>query len=259
MPCNDKPTNCAPCQDCAPSGDPVLPRCQDVVLPAGTYRNATVVVNTQGCISAVQAGEADLYTPDPCCAPVGGGGTGGPGLPGPPGPAGAAASVEVGTVSTGAPGSAASVTNTGTASAAVFNFVIPRGQPGQDGTVEGGIDLNGPGLVFDGGVLTSTTPSWPPVMNVATTAQPVGFLLSADKNPTSGQLTLTLDATSYDIALRAALQGQFDAQQAQIDSLIEQLSAAQAQIAALTTRANGVDVQLEDITDRLDTCCPPAP
>lgn len=259
MPCNDKPTNCAPCQDCAPAGDPILPRCQDVVLAAGTYRNATVVVSAEGCIVSVQAGEPDLYTPDPCCAPVRGGGSGGTGLPGPPGPAGAAASVTVGTVSTGAPGTPASVDNVGTASAAVLNFVIPRGQPGQDGTVEGGISLNGPGLVFEGGVLTGTTPLWPPVMTVLATAEPAGILLNAAKDPSTGQLTLALDATSYDTALRAALQGQFEAQQAQIDSLIEQLSAAQAQIAALTTRANGVDVQLEDLTDRLDTCCPPTP
>lgn len=258
MPCNDKPTNCAPCQDCEPSGDPVLPRCQDIVLPPGTYRNATVVVNAGGCISAVQAGEADLYTPDPCCAPVGGGGSGGTGLPGPPGPAGAAASVTVGTVSTGAPGSAASVTNTGTPSAAVFNFVIPRGADGADGSAGSGASLNGPGLVFEDGLFQGTTPVWPPVYTAIATSAPVGFELTATKDP-NGALTIELDATSYDTALRADLQSQFDAQQAQIDSLILQLTAAQEAITTLTSRADATDVQLEDLTDRLDTCCPPAP
>ncbi len=40
-----------------------------------------------------------------------------------------AATVEVGTVTTGAPGTEASVTNRGTANAAVLDFTIPRGDP----------------------------------------------------------------------------------------------------------------------------------
>ena len=44
---------------------------------------------------------------------------------------GAAATIAVGTVSTGAPGSAATVTNSGTSSAAVFDFVIPKGDNGE--------------------------------------------------------------------------------------------------------------------------------
>ena len=53
------------------------------------------------------------------------------------GPRGEAATVSVGTTTTGDPGGSASVTNSGTSSDAVFNFVIPRGQqgtPGQDGS-----------------------------------------------------------------------------------------------------------------------------
>ena len=46
---------------------------------------------------------------------------------------GAAASVSVGTVSTGAAGSNASVTNSGTSSAATLNFTIPRGATGATG------------------------------------------------------------------------------------------------------------------------------
>ena len=52
---------------------------------------------------------------------------------GSPGPAGPAATVTVGTTTTLAPGAAATVTNTGTTSAAVFNFGIPQGQPGAPG------------------------------------------------------------------------------------------------------------------------------
>ena len=56
-----------------------------------------------------------------------------PGATGPQGPAGTngtAATVTVGTTTTGAPGTQASVTNVGTQSAAILNFVIPEGQPG---------------------------------------------------------------------------------------------------------------------------------
>ena len=52
---------------------------------------------------------------------------------GAPGPSGAAATISIGTVTTGAAGSQAQVTNAGTASAAVFNFVIPQGAKGADG------------------------------------------------------------------------------------------------------------------------------
>ncbi len=54
------------------------------------------------------------------------------------GPSGAAATVSVGTVTTGAAGSQASVTNSGTAGAAVLNFTIPQGAPGTGGGGGGG-------------------------------------------------------------------------------------------------------------------------
>ena len=52
------------------------------------------------------------------------------GQPGTPGTDGAAATIAVGTVTTGAPGSDAAVTNSGTSSAAVFDFAIPQGPVG---------------------------------------------------------------------------------------------------------------------------------
>ena len=69
--------------------------------------------------------------------------TGATGATGPQGPTGAtgatgatgtAATITVGTTTTGSPGSSASVTNSGTSSAAVFNFTIP----GASGVVAGG-------------------------------------------------------------------------------------------------------------------------
>lgn len=60
------------------------------------------------------------------------------GSAGPTGPSGAAATVSVGTVTTGAAGTQASVTNSGTATAAVLNFTIPQGAPGTSGGGGGG-------------------------------------------------------------------------------------------------------------------------
>jgi Collagen triple helix repeat (20 copies) len=54
------------------------------------------------------------------------------------GPSGAAATVSVGTVTTGAAGTQASVSNSGTSSAAVLNFTIPQGAAGANGTGSGG-------------------------------------------------------------------------------------------------------------------------
>jgi hypothetical protein len=63
---------------------------------------------------------------------------------GPSGPSGAAATVTVGTVTTGLAGSTATVTNSGTASAAVLNFTIPQGAAGLNGS--GGGSGGGGGL-----------------------------------------------------------------------------------------------------------------
>ena len=49
------------------------------------------------------------------------------------GPTGTAATIAAGTTTTGAPGTSATVTNSGTSSAAVFNFQIPRGDVGATG------------------------------------------------------------------------------------------------------------------------------
>ena len=67
---------------------------------------------------------------------------------GPPGPEGndgddgAAATIAVGVTATGQPGTEATVINTGTTSAAIFNFTIPKGdkgEPGKDGDGAGTI------------------------------------------------------------------------------------------------------------------------
>ena len=68
--------------------------------------------------------------------------TGPQGEPGPagangaPGKDGAAATITVGTVTTGEPDTPASVTNSGTPNAAVLDFVIPKGDPGDSSITE---------------------------------------------------------------------------------------------------------------------------
>ena len=63
------------------------------------------------------------------------------GATGATGASGAAATISVGTVSTTAYGNPAQVTNSGTSSAAVFDFVIPQGQPGEEVTDMSGLVL----------------------------------------------------------------------------------------------------------------------
>ena len=55
------------------------------------------------------------------------------GEPGPAGADGKAATIQVGTVTASAPGSSPQVTNDGSENAAVFNFVLPRGEAGPQG------------------------------------------------------------------------------------------------------------------------------
>ena len=57
------------------------------------------------------------------------------GATGATGPTGPAATIQVGNVITGEPGTAAEVINTGTEENAIFDFVIPRGEPGGGGGV----------------------------------------------------------------------------------------------------------------------------
>lgn len=57
------------------------------------------------------------------------------GVQGAQGPAGNAATITIGNVTTSAPGTAAQVTNRGTSSAAVLDFVLPKGKDGADGGI----------------------------------------------------------------------------------------------------------------------------
>lgn len=92
--------------------------------------------------------------------------TGPAGAQGDPGPTGSAATVNVGTTTTGSAGTSASVTNSGTSSAATLNFTIPRGDTGSTGaagadgkTVRNGIGAPSAGLGVDGDFYIDTAAS----------------------------------------------------------------------------------------------------
>jgi hypothetical protein len=64
------------------------------------------------------------------------------------GPAGAPATVSIGTVATTAPGSPATVTNSGSATAAVLNFTLPQGAAGASGGGGSGNGWNSFGSMY---------------------------------------------------------------------------------------------------------------
>jgi hypothetical protein len=118
-----------------------------------------------------------------------GAGGGGGGTQGPPGPPGSAATVAVGATITGAPGTNASVVNSGTNQAAVFNFTVPQGIVGPTGSpgAAGSTGPTGPaGATGPPGSTGATGPTGPtgiqgaqgPPGNAATTVS-AGFTVPA--------------------------------------------------------------------------------
>lgn len=135
------------------------------------------------------------------------------------GPAGSAATIAVGTVTTGAAGTNASVTNSGTSSAAVFDFVIPRGADGSgsgdmlkstydtdnDGYVDAVEDQEDPGNGIEfsldangkGQYRAVGAQSWIPFLS----GGPTETELWRNANPSSTfaeQDVVTFDPTEYD-------------------------------------------------------------
>src|SRR6056300_439140 len=93
-----------------------------------------------------------------------------------PGPPGDAATIEAGTTTTGLAGTSASVTNSGTTSAAVFDFTIPKGDLGIQGIqgIQGVQGIQGPsGTITVGTVTTVTNSSGASVTNSGTSENAV--------------------------------------------------------------------------------------
>ena len=114
-------------------------------LPAGSDATVTNVGTTSDAVFnfAIPKGDTGPEGPE---GPAGADSTvqgpqGPPGADGAdstvPGPAGVAATIAVGNVTTLTPGTNASVSNTGTTSAAVFDFGIPKGEKGDTGETGG--------------------------------------------------------------------------------------------------------------------------
>lgn len=232
-----KPTDCAPCSDCEEPIQPVLPRCQDVVINDGTYVNATVTVEN-GCITLIESGIPMLYQPDACCSPVAGGGGGDGGLDGDNGVPGEAATVQIGTVASTAPGTAPTVVNVGTPTHAIFNITIPRGEPGADAELPvAGIEYVGAGYEIEDGLIKQLPASWPPITDALVVASDVaGANMTFEKDAATGLLKITMDFSDFELALKTYTDDAIAGLQTQITALQSDLVAAQAQIA---------------------TCCPP--
>ena len=127
--------------------------------------------------------------------------TGPTGPTGATGPAGAAATIAVGTTSTGAEGTNAAVTNSGTSSAAVFDFTIPRGDTGATGPAgaDGADGADGDAATIAVGTVTTGAPgSSATVTNSGTTSAAV-FDFSIPQGDTGdvGGITATAPVT-YD-------------------------------------------------------------
>ena len=122
------------------------------------------------------------------------GATGPAGATGSSGVNGQAATISVGTVTTGAAGPSASVTNSGTSTAAVFNFTIPQGQTGAAG---GGLAVDTTPLT-NGATITGTSSEIYFITDAATVTLPAAN--------TAGQhlilINHTLTDTSVGITIR---------------------------------------------------------
>ena len=121
------------------------------------------------------------------------GDTGATGATGATGSPGAAATVSVGTTTTGQPGTNASVTNSGTQSAAVLNFTIPKGAKGDNGNP-------GSAATIAVGTVTTGTPSTPAsVTNVGTSSAAVfDFVIPKGDTGAAGSGSGDMLAADYD-------------------------------------------------------------
>jgi len=97
--------------------------------------------STGSATTRVSGAGFSVTTPEPPITQPGGGGTNIH--------TNVTATVEVGSTTTGDPGTSAAVTNSGSSSAAVFDFTIPRGNAGADGIYVVGAHIDGDALVFD--------------------------------------------------------------------------------------------------------------
>lgn len=128
--------------------------------------------------------------------------TGPTGPQGPQGTPGAAATITAGTTTTGAAGTSASVNNSGTSSAAVFNFTIPRGDTGATGatgtaaTVAAGTTTTG--AAGTSASVTNSGTSSAAVFNFTIPRGDTGATgAGVPTGGTAGQVLSKIDTTNY--------------------------------------------------------------
>lgn len=205
MGCNKDNGDCRPCQDCADVVQPIIPRCQDVVLAAGVYTNATVTVNELGCIVRLDSGEPLLYSPDPCCQTAAGAG-----LKGDRGEPGKNATIAIGTVTSVSADSQPKVTNVGTETNAVLNFEIPRGKAGEQAENQVGINLDDKGMVVKNGSITEVPLGWPGYSNlIGGSADGMTVDIAFDNE--IGSATFTVNPAGFKAELIAEIKKVLDA------------------------------------------------
>lgn len=230
---DSKCTSVSPCANSGCSGETpevVLPKCQDIHLPAGTYRNATIVINAEGCIVSITEGEPELYTPDECCGETGGGSSA-PGPRGPKGDPGPAAVIDVQTAISST-GSVWTVENVGTSSAAIFKFTAPAPAEltpfteGETGTLNGFVFEDGLVKAIPTGLVTAVTAVAQGTHSALFTfgAAPVAGGIAGNR-----QVTLNLDALVADYT------GLINTQAARIDTLLNTVADLNNMVETLRT------------------------
>ena len=122
------------------------------------------------------------------------------------GPAGAQATIAVGTTTTGAAGTNALVTNSGTTSAAVFNFTVPQGAKGDKGDRgdAGPQGPAGPAPAGTGAVVVSNGALATPVAYGSTNTVSTLVQRDASGNFSAGTITASLTGSSTSCTGNAA-------------------------------------------------------
>ena len=157
--------------------------------------------------------------------------TGAVGATGATGATGMAATVQVGTTTTGAPGTNASVTNTGTESNAVLNFVIPAGTTGANGA-------NGTAATVQVGTTTTGAPGTnASVTNTGTESNAVlNFVIPAGATGANGA-----DGTAATVQVGTTTTGAPGTNASVTNTGTESNAVLNFVIPAGTTGANGAD------------------
>ena len=207
MTCDKSLGDCAPCKDCPPVPNPVMPRCNNYI-PNGYFTNATVVVQN-GCIVAVAEGEPFQYSPATSC----GTGTGANGRmafresppePSPvdqifsmmtePNHAPEGTTVEVNSVHAIAPGEMPRVKNVGTATAVKLDFYMPT-LPASPPEARAGVNVVAGGWDIENGKIHALPVAFPPLTELI--ADPTSnVVIEVTKNPATGVGTVRFDLSA---------------------------------------------------------------